>query len=69
MNWQQMVIDINNAGYTLPEIARQVGAKSHGTITAIKSGATQSPSYDIGVALVSLHKRAMRKAARQAARE
>lgn len=68
MDWAQVVTEINGAGVTIREIVRQTGAKSPGTIAAIKAGKTDRPSYDLGVALLDLHKRTMRKAARQAAK-
>jgi len=55
-SWPQRVVELEQSGLSLTEIAARVGvAKS--TISEIKSGATKAPNGDAAVALYKLHRR------------
>jgi len=46
---------------TLKQIAEEVGLASGGHAHDIKSGKQKSVSYDVGLKLVALHKKEMRR--------
>lgn len=55
-SWPQRILELEQSGLSLTEIAIRVGvAKS--TISEVKSGATKAPNGDAAVALYKLHKR------------
>ena len=62
MNWKQIISDIIDSGLSEQEIAAIVGT-TQPTINRIKTGVVNQPKYEMGVALVALHKKHGRKAA------
>lgn len=64
MNWQTIISDLRARGLTFEQIATPVGM-SKGAVHDLLHGRGKSVLYDTGVKLVSLHKRVMRRKARQ----
>ena len=65
MNWQEMIRDISNAGYTQQQIANEVGC-AQSLVSQVLSGKRgRSLKYEYGLNLGKLHKKVTRKAARQ----
>lgn len=67
MNFQSMVFDLREV-MTLKKIAELIGLKSLGHVHDLYSGRRKSLGYVAGVKLVDLHKREMRKRAREKAK-
>lgn len=66
MNWTNLIQDLLDAGMTQAEIAEKCDTgQSH--ISCLYRGERKCPNYDLGEALVALHKRVMRRANRKAA--
>jgi predicted XRE-type DNA-binding protein len=60
MNWNQLIKDIQDTGFSQVQIATHCGC-GQATISELARGITVQPSYAIGQALVALHKRVLRK--------
>ena len=54
MNWQALLTELRDRGWTQQEIAERVGA-SQAAISDLKSGKTTNPAYTLGRALELLH--------------
>ena len=67
MNFQTLLIDLQQMGYSQTKIAQAVGC-SIPAINDLISGNSRMPSYRLGSAIVEMHKAAKRKAKRKAAR-
>ena len=67
MNWTAIITDLQGNGFTLERIAQKSGMASKGHVHDLKSGAQKTIPYEVGCKLVELHRRTLRKAARQAA--
>jgi predicted transcriptional regulator len=69
MNWQLLVNELMAAGVTQVELAQECGC-SQSSISDIRKGDIKHPRFDIGAALVAMHKSKVmrqRKSAKQAA--
>lgn len=69
MNWQLLVNELMAAGVTQVELAQECGC-SQSSISDIRKGFIKHPRFDIGAALVALHKARVakpRKLSKQAA--
>lgn len=64
-DFNQIVTDLNSAGLTDREIARQVRC-TQPTISRMKGELTVDPRYALGDALVRLHRKIMRRQVRAA---
>lgn len=64
MDWKKITADLAEAGCTQTEIATYLGI-SQASVSDIATGKTRRPSWEIGDALLRLHKRVMRQAARR----
>ena len=61
MDWKQIITDIKaGLGLTQVQIAAKVGC-SQASISELESGKAKTPGFDLGAALVVLHKKAKRK--------
>ena len=60
MNWKQLLTDLKTAGVNQAQIAQEAGC-SQPTISDLFSGKLEMPRWAIGVALIDLHKKHMRK--------
>jgi hypothetical protein len=61
MNWKQLIQDLTDRKITLQAIADECGFASKGHVHDLKTGRQCTVSYDAGVKLVALHKKAMRR--------
>ena len=64
MDWKKITTDLAEAGCTQTDIATYLGI-SQASVSDIATGKTRRPSWEIGDALLRLHKRVMRQAARR----
>lgn len=64
MNWKQTILDLTSRKITLEAIAKECGFSSKGHVHDLKTGRQATVSYDAGVKLVALHKKAMRRKAK-----
>jgi predicted transcriptional regulator len=55
MNWNALITELEGVGLTQKEIAEHVGC-SQPYVSQLKSGARKSPEFDIGNAMVKLHR-------------
>lgn len=61
MDWKIIITDIKSGlGLTQVQIAARIGC-SQVTVSELENGKTRTPGYDIGSALMALHKKAKRK--------
>lgn len=56
VNWRELIIDLNRAGFSCAEIGRRVNA-SPKTINGLKNEDWHEPGYALGAALIDLHAR------------
>lgn len=61
MNWKQLIVDMTSRHVTLQNIADLCGMASKGHAHDLKTGRQSTVSYEVGVKLVALHKRVMRR--------
>ena len=61
MNWQNLVCDLRSV-MTLEEIAKALGLKSKGAVHGISTGYQKKITWEVGDAILRLHKKAMRRA-------
>lgn len=67
MDWKSLIADLQANGYTQPQIA--VACKCvQSTISDLATGLTKQPRFEIGTSLQKLHRKAMAKARREAAK-
>ena len=59
MNWQNLVCDLR-AVMTLEEIAKALGLKSKGAVHGISTGYQKKITWEVGDAILRLHKRKIR---------
>jgi hypothetical protein len=59
-DFQRIILDLVKAGWRETGIANAIGV-TQSNISQIKRGLVKQPRYDLGVALVQLHKKEMRK--------
>lgn len=58
MDIQKAVTDLTDAGWSQSRIAREVGlGTTQPTINRIKSGVTKYPRFELGMAIIELHRR------------
>lgn len=55
MDWQLLISDLTNRGWTQVQIADACDCKQS-TVSDIATGATKNPSFKLGQALIALHK-------------
>lgn len=55
MNWSQLITDLQNHGFTQPQIAARVGC-GQTTVSELLRGNTTEPRYSLGQALIQLHR-------------
>lgn len=55
MDWKVVIVELEGAGLTQREIAGKAGC-SQPYVSQLKSGARKKPEFDIGRALVELHR-------------
>lgn len=55
MDWKTLITELEAAGLTQKEIAERARC-SQPYVSQLKSGARRSPEFDIGNAIVALHK-------------
>ena len=60
MDWTKLIADLCGTGMTQPQIATAIGC-SQASVSEMANGITKNPKYSIGAALISLHKRVMRR--------
>lgn len=65
MNWQEMIRDIANTGYTQQQIADEVGCAQSLVSQVLNGKRGKSLKYEYGLSLGKLHKKVTRKAAKQ----
>ena len=58
MNWPQLITDLQEQGFTQPQIAARVGC-AQATVSELLRGKTSDPRYSLGVSLKALHKLAV----------
>ena len=63
MNWKQLIADIRSRGATLAEIAKTCGFASPGHVHDVANGRQPGVMWEVGDALIKLHKRVMRRKA------
>jgi transcriptional regulator with XRE-family HTH domain len=56
MNWQSLISDLKARQISQAQIAAACNCKQS-TISDLATGKTGSPSYELGIALIALHKR------------
>ena len=66
MDWKSIIADLQQAGNTLANIAKECGFASPGTVHDLKTGLSTTCSWERGNKLIAMHKRVMRKAAKAA---
>lgn len=54
MNWQTLIADLIAAGMTQMQISDACGA-AQSSVSALARGKSTSPSFDLGMRLVTLH--------------
>ncbi len=59
-NFQELLSDLQEAGYTDAKVA-EAAEIDRTMITRLRTGRRQQPTYDVGKAIVDLHKKAMKK--------
>jgi hypothetical protein len=64
MNWQQMIEEVRSRGETLESIAKACGFSSRGHVHGIAMGKRSRVLWEEGEALISLHRRVMRRKVR-----
>jgi transcriptional regulator with XRE-family HTH domain len=55
MNWPELIKQLQARGLTQAELARRCGV-AQSTVSDLSGGRTKSPSFELGAALVRLHK-------------
>lgn len=60
-DWPKIIDDIQNRGYALEAIAKECGFASRGALHDLKNARQPTTTYERGVALMRMHKRAMRQ--------
>lgn len=69
MNFKDLLHQLKQLGYTQTAVAQAVGSPIS-TINDLANGKTETPSFDLGTALVALHAKASApKPKRKAAKE
>lgn len=61
MNWQDLIGELSQLGYSQPQIAEKCGC-GQATVSDLARGITANPSFKIGKGLTDLLKRARREA-------
>lgn len=62
MDWTKIIQDLLDSGLTQAQIAEKC-ATGQSYISGLYRGERKCPNYDLGVAILALHKRQKRKAA------
>jgi len=65
MNFQQLITEILERGYTLRQIADKCGLSSAGHVHDLKTGRQKKVSFESGALLCNLHRSAMRRKVRK----
>jgi len=65
MNWKQLIADMQARGETMQTIADKCGFASSGHVHNLASGKQSDLKWTIGVSMIDLHKRVMRRKARK----
>lgn len=60
MNFQTIIQDMQDAGYTQKQIAKLCGC-SQASVSDLLTGAVKDPRYSTGATLLLVHKQALRK--------
>lgn len=65
MNWKIVISEVKaGLGITQAQIAKRIGI-AQASVSDLETGRTKEPSYSIGIALMSLHRKAARRMAAQ----
>jgi transcriptional regulator with XRE-family HTH domain len=62
MNWQKLLTELQEHGLTQVQIAEKCNSKQS-TISDLARGDGRAPRYALGIALVALHKRTVKRKA------
>ena len=66
MNWKNTISDLQKAGLTQVQIAQVCGC-TQSTVSELLNDESKVPRYPVGVALLELHKKTMRRVAKNQA--
>jgi hypothetical protein len=61
MDWTKLIADLRARGYTLQRIAELCGFASRGHVHSVAGDKSRSIVWEIGDALIRLHRRVMRR--------
>lgn len=65
MNWQAIIAEIRSRGLTLEDVRAACGFASRGHVHDLATGHQQALRWELGDALIKLHKRVKRRKVRQ----